>query len=216
MMNGTSSVPRIWVIRASGPMKTRQTATVRMLEITMVHTIASVTARCPFGAGVSIAGPGTRPWTKKAPMRIAVATPAGPAHSERSDARPRERHLDQLRNGVEADRDGDEPDPVPEEELTEGVALDAGYRIESDRGQPEAEPSGQQPLHERLAAQRGDEGDAEQGQHEELRRAEGEHERPHDGNREPEDQGAEHRADERAHHRGAEGPAGPAVLRHGV
>jgi len=76
-MNGTSSVPRIWVIRASGPMKRRQTATVMMLEITMVHTIASVTARCPFGAGVSIAGPGTRPWTKKAPMRIAVATLAG-------------------------------------------------------------------------------------------------------------------------------------------
>ena len=42
-------------------MKTRQTATVMMFETTMVHTIAIVTARCPFGAGVSIAGPGTSP-----------------------------------------------------------------------------------------------------------------------------------------------------------
>ena len=60
-MNGTSRVERIWVILASGPMKTRQIATVMMLEITMVHTIARVTARWPFGAGVSIAGPGTNP-----------------------------------------------------------------------------------------------------------------------------------------------------------
>ena len=76
-MNGTSSVPRICVIRASGPMNARQIATVMMLEITIVHTIARVTARWPFGAGVSMAGPGTSPWTKKAPIRMAVATLAG-------------------------------------------------------------------------------------------------------------------------------------------
>jgi hypothetical protein len=76
-MNGTSSVPRTWVIRASGPMKVRHIATVMTLATTIVHTMASVTARWPRGAGVSIAGPGTRPWMKKAPMRMAVATLAG-------------------------------------------------------------------------------------------------------------------------------------------
>ena len=76
-MRGTSSVPRIRVIRASCPMKVRQTATVIALAITIVHTIASVTARWPFGAGTSMAGPGTRPWMKKAPIRTAVLTLAG-------------------------------------------------------------------------------------------------------------------------------------------
>ena len=58
-------------------MKARQIATVITLAITIVHTIASVTARWPFGAGASIAGPGTSPWMKKAPMRMAVLTLAG-------------------------------------------------------------------------------------------------------------------------------------------
>ena len=47
------------------------------LAITIVHTIASVTARWPLGAGASIAGPGTSPWMRNAPMRIAVLTLAG-------------------------------------------------------------------------------------------------------------------------------------------
>ena len=76
-MQGTSSVPRIRVMRASWPMNARQTATVIRFAITIVHTIASVTARCPLGAGASIAGPGTSPWMTKAPMRMAVLTLAG-------------------------------------------------------------------------------------------------------------------------------------------
>ena len=76
-MKGTSSVPRIRVMRASWPMNRRQAATVITFEITMVHTIASVTAKWPFGAGASIVGPGTRPWMTKAPMRMAVLTLAG-------------------------------------------------------------------------------------------------------------------------------------------
>ena len=58
-------------------MNRRQAATVTTLAITIVHTIASVTARWPLGAGASIAGPGTSPWMKNAPMRIAVLTLAG-------------------------------------------------------------------------------------------------------------------------------------------
>src|SRR5947207_6596310 len=76
-MNGMSSAPRIWVILATCRRNRKQTATVMTLEITMVHTIANVTARWPLGAGVSIAGPGTKPWIRKAPMRIAMVTLAG-------------------------------------------------------------------------------------------------------------------------------------------
>ena len=44
-MKGTRSAPRIRVMRASWPMNRRQAATVITLAITIVHTIASVTAR---------------------------------------------------------------------------------------------------------------------------------------------------------------------------
>jgi hypothetical protein len=139
-----------------------------------------------------------------------------PADVELCDARARGRHVDELGDRVEADGDRHEPDAVPEEELPEGVALRARHRVEPDRGEPQAEPAGQEALQQRLAAQRGDEGDAEQGQHEELRRAEREDQRSYDGNGEPEHEGAEHRADERAHHRRAERASGLAVLGHRV
>src|SRR5207245_3964654 len=100
------------------------------------------------------------------PEGVAHAFPH-PAHTadvELRDARSGVGHLDQLGNRVEADRDGHEPDAVPEEELTEGVPLDARDWIEPDRGQPETEAAGEQALHERFAAERGDERDAEDGQ----------------------------------------------------
>jgi hypothetical protein len=128
--------------------------------------------------------------------RVAHAFPhaAEPTHLELRDAGALGGELDELGDRVKADGDRDQADPVPQEELPEGVALGASDRVEANGGQPQAEPAGQEPLEQRLAAQRGHERDAEQRQREELGRAEGEDERAHEGNGQPQDERAEHRA----------------------
>ena len=65
-------------------------------------------------------------------------------------------------------------------------------------------------------AQRRDERDADDGEHEELGRAEGQHQRPHHGDRDGEGEGADDCSDERGGERGAERPPGLALLGHRV
>ena len=76
-MNGINNAPRIWVIFTSCLRNRKQIATVITFETTIVHTIDRVSVRWPLGAGVSIDGPGTRPWMRNAPMRMAMVTLAG-------------------------------------------------------------------------------------------------------------------------------------------
>src|SRR3990170_6681872 len=67
--------PLILVIFASWLRKRKQTATVMMLETIMIQTKEKVSVRCL--AGFNISGPGTIPWIRKAPNKIAVETLLG-------------------------------------------------------------------------------------------------------------------------------------------
>src|SRR5262249_59844745 len=96
------------------------------------------------------------------------------------DARALYGEVDDLGDREEPDRHRHEADAIPQEELTERVALDPRDRVETDRGEPQTETSRQEALQKRFTAERGHERNAKQRQHEELRRAEGEHERPDD------------------------------------
>jgi len=150
--------------------------------------------------------------------RVAHALPhaAETAHLHGGDARARDGQVDHLGDREEADGDRHEPDPVPEKELTERIALDPRHRGEPDRGQPEPEEARHEAFEDGLAAERSHERDPEQGQHEKFRRAEREHERPHDGNGQGQHEGAEHGAEQRRHDGGAERAPGLAVLGHRV
>ena len=114
------------------------------------------------------------------------------------------------RNDVEA---------VPEVEQAQRVAEDPGLRILADHGAeepqaPREEPAPQAPP--ALAAQRDDESDAHHGQHEELGRAECEHQGAHHGNGERQGERTHHGPDERAHQGRAQRPPRFAFLGHRI
>ncbi len=67
-----------------------------------------------------------------------------------------------------------------------------------------------------MRAERGDKREADDREHEELRRAEGEHQRPHDRDRSGECHGADDRADQRARQSGAERAACFALFGHRI
>src|SRR3989454_3199808 len=85
----------------------------------------------------------------------ALPHPAQPADIELGDARALDREIDDLGDREEPDRHRHQADPVPEEELAEGVALDPRDRVEPDRGEPETQTPRHEPFQQRLAAERG-------------------------------------------------------------
>ena len=122
-------------------------------------------------------------------------------------------------NGEDADQHRDQVEPFPQVDQAEVEAQDARLPLLSDGGEQQAEQPHGEALQLRagaLPAERGDAGNAHHRHHEELGRAEGQHQRAHDRDRDRERGCANERADQRAHQRRAERAPRFAILGHRV
>jgi hypothetical protein len=129
------------------------------------------------------------------------------------------REVDDLGNGEDADQHRDQVEPLPEIDQAEVEAQDARLALLPDGGEQQPEQPHGEALELRagaLPAERRDAGDAHHRDHEQLRRAEGQHQRTHDRNRHRERRRADHRADQRAHQRRPQRARRFAVLGHRV
>ena len=94
-------------------------------------------------------------------------------HIRLGNARPGNRHVDDLGNREQAQRRGHQPNSVPEIESPEGISFGAGNGIEPHQSKQEPEACCDEPLHYRSAGQGSQERDAQHGEHEILGRTYG-------------------------------------------
>ena len=124
--------------------------------------------------------------------------------------------LQHLGAAEEPDDDRHDVDAFPQIQLAEREALDAALRIEADHRQQESERRHDEALDQVPPGERHDEAQAEHRQHQELGRAEREHDRTDHRHRHGQHRGADQRADQRAEQHRAERAPGLAAARHRI
>ncbi len=120
------------------------------------------------------------------------------------DGAARRRHIDQLGDGEDAERERHQRQLVPEIKRIEGPAQRAGLRVAADHRQHQAESGAGQAFERRLARQHGHHRQAEDAERQQFRRSKIKHHRPQHRDREREKQGAENAAHQRGAIAGAE------------
>ena len=146
----------------------------------------------------------------------ALPAPLEPAQGAGVDALAGDQQVGDLGQPEQAQGDGHDVEAVPQIDLVEGPALDAQDRVGAHGGQQQPGAAGDDALHQRRAAEARHHAHPQHRHHEELRGAEGEHQRAQDGDRQGQHQGAEDAAQGGHREGGAEGAAGLAALGHGV
>ena len=126
------------------------------------------------------------------------------------------RVVDQLADGEQPDEERDQRNAVPQVLAAHGVADEAGGLVEAHQRQQDADPAGDEPVQERALAHRGGGDQPEHHQPEDLRMAEGDHQRAHDLDQERQDHEPEQRSQQARSGRQPQRPRRLAALGHGV